>query len=174
MKYRELAQWVWSDKIADQFSAVLKTGEEIEQEYSYATCAIDFYLTIKSPYGSGVNPDLHLWIHTIGVSMQEARSVNARVVGNQVKSATFANAMVVAFVMQRYPSLAKQFGGLTEALDDEKELAHDDEDALPVGRDPNIWLGFIKQQGNNIPFAIQESLAILELLNEFFNTEHEF
>lgn len=32
MGYRDLAQWIWSDKIATQFSAVLKTGEELENE----------------------------------------------------------------------------------------------------------------------------------------------
>lgn len=216
MGYKDLAQWIWSDKIANQFSAVLKTGEELENEYSYATCAIDFYLTVKSPYGNGVNPDLYLWIHTIGVSMQEQRSINARVVGNPDRSAAFANAMVVAFVMQPTmanilimrdniwrrslffsgrpqgfqddvkrelsqffsqfgtvvniniftPHLAKQFGGLTEEMmDDEEEIAEDEDNALPIGRDPNVWLGFIKQQGNNVPLAIQISLAKIWILN---------
>lgn len=59
--------------------------------------------------------------------MQEPRSINARVVGNPDKSATFANAMVVSYVMQRNPNLSKQFGGLTEALDDDEEIALGDE-----------------------------------------------
>lgn len=141
------------------------TGEEIEQEYSYATCAIDFFLTVKSPYGNGVNPDLHWWIHTIGVSMQEPRSLIARVVGNPDKSATLANAMVVAYVMQRNPNLGKQFDRLTEAIDDDDEIALGPDNDLPKGRDPNIWLGYIKQQGNNIPRVIQESLARIWVQN---------
>lgn len=31
LKYRELAQWIWSDKISNQFSAVLKTGRKLNK-----------------------------------------------------------------------------------------------------------------------------------------------
>lgn len=93
--------------------------------------------------------------------LSRPRSVNARVVGNPDKSATFANAMVVANVIQRNPNLGKQIGRLTDALDENDEIASGAENDLPTGRDPNTWLDNIKQQGNNdpIPMVIQESLA---------------
>lgn len=39
--------------------------------------------------------------------------------------------MVVSYVMQKNPNLAKQFGGLAEAMDEDEEIALGKENDLP-------------------------------------------
>lgn len=69
LRFDAFARWIWTRAVADQFCRVIRGGEEVDNVRSYAMYFMDLGLSPKSPYSASVIPDLHMFCHTIRVSM---------------------------------------------------------------------------------------------------------
>lgn len=80
--FTEVAAWMWSKNLNDDFKRVRHQGEEVDKPDSYTPYLRDLRLSPKSPYSTKSNPHLHFWIHIIGVCLGSTRSQNSRIVGD--------------------------------------------------------------------------------------------
>ncbi|EAT40777.1 AAEL007520-PA [Aedes aegypti] len=153
MTIGDFALWIWTKPVASQYDQVTDGGEEMDQPRSYALYFRDLGLSDKSPYSAPSNADLHLFLHTLGVTEDSERSVRARQVGTPLKNAIIANAMVVAYVYGRYNTFQKEYSHDGEPIEEIPfEAAEEiDEHQMPDSKDPDAWLGWLQQQNGIIP-----------------------
>lgn len=155
LSFTEFAPWIWNRSAAVQFARVVRGGEEMDNSRSCAMYFRDFFLSEKSPYSTQLNPDLHLFYHTIGVSGSVLRCSHARFVGNPEVNAIIANAQIVHFVFGELPKFGMHFteGGIPiEAPEDLVEVLPD---AMPNVPDAAAWLGYLQERHNRIPRMIK-------------------
>lgn len=153
MTIGDFALWIWTKPVAAQYGQVTVGGEEMDQPRSYALYFRDLGLSDKSPYSAPSNADLHLFLHTLGVTEDSERSVRARQVGTPLKNAIIANAMVVAYVYGRFNTFQKEHSYDGEPIEDAGPGAADEveEHRMPESKDPDAWLGWLQQQNGIIP-----------------------
>lgn len=157
MTIGNFAMWIWTKPVAAQYDQVTVGGEEMDQPRSYALYFRDLGLSDKSPYSAPSNADLHLFLHTLGVTEDSERSVRARQVGTPLKNAIIANAMIISYVYGRFNTFQKEYsydGEPTEQVpDDEAEAIG--EHQMPNVKDPDAWLGWLQQRNGIIPPVIK-------------------
>lgn len=166
MSIGDFALWIWTKPVAEQYDQVTIGGEEMDQPRSYALYFRDLGLSDKSPYSAQANADLHLFLHTLGVTEDAERSVRARQVGTPLKNAITANAMVIAYVYGRFNTFQKEYshdGVPVEDLPLDTTVEVDDTQ-IPESKDPDLWLGWLQQQNGVIPPSIKKQ-AYLHWLN---------
>lgn len=169
MTIGDFALWIWTKPVAAQYDQVTVGGEEMDQPRSYALYFRDLGLSDKSPYSAPSNADLHLFLHTLGVTEDSERSVRARQVGTPLKNAIIANAMVVAYVYGRFNTFQKEYSHDGEPIED---IAFDaaeeiEEHQMPESKDPNAWLGWLQQQNGIIPPFIKRQSYMPNLYYTF-------
>lgn len=161
MTIGEFALWIWTKPVAIQYDQVTLGDEEMDQPRSYALYFRDLGLSDKSPYSAPTNADLHLFLHTLGVTEDAERSVRARQVGTPLKNAIIANAMVLAYVYGRYNTFQQEYSvtGEPQALHRHED---NDEDyvgeGMPNNKDPEAWLGWLQQVDGVIPKKNQKTI----------------
>ncbi|EAT42231.1 AAEL006217-PA [Aedes aegypti] len=157
MTIGNFAMWIWTKPVAAQYDQVTVGGEEMDQPRSYALYFRDLGLSDKSPYSAPSNADLHLFLHTLGVTEDSERSVRARQVGTPLKNAIIANAMVISYVYGRFNTFQKEYSYDGEpaghAPDDEADAIG--EHQMPNIKDPDAWLGWLQQRNGIIPSIIK-------------------
>lgn len=143
--------------MATQYDQVTVNGEEMDQPRSYALYFRDLGLFDKSLYSAPSNSDLHLFLHTLGVTEDSERSVRARQVGTPLKNAIISNAMVVAYVYGRYNTFQKEFSHDGRPVEAPAIEAEDEfeEAGMPGTKDPDAWLGWLQQNNGVIPAGIK-------------------
>lgn len=180
----DLAQWIWSEDIANDLERILKRDEEIDQRYSvYTPYLSSMRLTNKSPYSATINCSLHLFVHSIGCANSRTRSVNARLVGESNVSDVLANAAMLNYVRGSRNALQPQFyrgqaSGLAatrpEATPGVHEVGAADEngdlvseasvDLLavdePAENHPHLWWKYLCDLEGKIPKLIMNRLYV--------------
>ncbi|EAT38605.1 AAEL009525-PA [Aedes aegypti] len=105
----EFSKWIWTASLADDIERILRPGEEIDQRDSYTPYVASMRLCTKSPYSATANPNLHIFVHSIGCANLRVRSINARMVGDVNLADTIANAAVVNYVRGSRYNLQPEF-----------------------------------------------------------------
>lgn len=153
MTFPELAQWIWTSTCAKQYYRVLLRGQEVEEPRSYAMYFMELGLSAKSPYLAVLNKDLHLFVHTVGVSLGARRLINARIIGTPDLTNLLINALISSAVVQAVAAFTKQYNTapppsapaeLPEGIDEIMvELGVVGE--RPQNRNETEWLEYIMQ-----------------------------
>ena len=164
LKMVGIARWLWTSELADDFMTIIKAGEEIDKVDSYMPYFMEMNLANKSPYSAIINPDLHMFIHTIGVCFLQARSVNSRMPAGANLASVKANAIIVGYVLSTKIGLAPQFdfhqGEVSEPMTalDESLL---DRDSLqePTTADPLQWHAYYWDMGGELPTHMIQAMA---------------
>lgn len=94
----EFSQWVWTASIADDLERILRPREEIDSSSSYTPYVASMRLCSKSPYSASANPNLHVFVHSIGCANLRIRSINSRMVGDVNLADIVANAAILNYV----------------------------------------------------------------------------
>lgn len=146
--FPEIASWIWTKSLADEFSRLLKDNEEIDEIHSYMPYFMDLGLSDKSPYTSTYNPNVHYWVHVVGCCLSLDRSRNART----VKNAIIRERLLI--------SHGAVFGyALTVALpEDEAAAQRDDNVNPPKNSNGAEWLAWYKGQNQILPDSIRAKL----------------
>lgn len=162
LTYQEIGQWAWTKRLGDQICRIFKSGEEIDNEFSYTMYMIEMGLSMRSPYSTTINPELHLWIHIIGCGFKEERSKNARIAGVPEKQSVLASAQIIIFVLGRFATFEKQFDAdkTFKIPDMTKEVKLTNDEEMPKSKDADEWLGYIKESNGMVPLQIQKFVAI--------------
>lgn len=155
----EFALWIWTKPVAAQYDQVTVGIEEMDQPRSYALYFRDLGLSDKSSYSAPSNADLHLFLHTLGMTEDAERSVRAKHVGTPLKNAIIANAMVIAYVYGQYNTFQKEFS--TDGIQANPPAPADDEDrfeteGMPDNKDPEAWLGWLQELNGVVPKKIKK------------------
>lgn len=155
----QVAAWLWSKGLGENFKALIKAGEEVDQIDSYMPYLTDLSLSPKSPYSAAVNPHIHFWVHIIGICLGVARSQNARVVGTINVAGLAAMGMVCGYAYRQRTEAVQQFtetGIPAAGPEDDDDIMVDDEDeqvALPESLDGEDW--FVWYQDANFELRPQ-------------------
>lgn len=99
-----------------EMKRILNKDEEINVEHSYLPYLSDLRLCDRSPYSSAVNKYLHTWIHLIGATMGEQRSVNACTYRDGNIDVLIKNAVIVAYVHKNKTVLDNKETSLKQQL----------------------------------------------------------
>lgn len=105
----EFAQWVWTASIADDLERILHPLQEINTSSSYTPYIASMRLCSKSPYSASDNPNLHVFVHSIGCANLRVRSINSRMVGDVNLADTVANAAILNYVRGSRYNLQPEF-----------------------------------------------------------------
>nr|BBQ04823.1 nucleoprotein [Culex pseudovishnui rhabdo-like virus] len=157
LDFIDFAPWIWTNRCAEQYVRVTKSGEEMDNPRSYAMYFMDLGLSSKSPYSASVNPDLHFFYHVIGTCSGIQRSRNARFVGQPEVNNILLNALVLHYVMGTFATINEQFSatGVPVQEEDDQQV----EAGLPQGKDPALWLGCMIQRRGRIPVHMRRRAA---------------
>lgn len=154
----DLSEWIWTSRLADQYAQVVKVGEEVDNPRSYFMYFMELGLSEKSPYSTTVNKDLHLFYHTVGVSIGLERSRNSRFLPGAEVLNVISNAVVLNYVLGTYSQFGEQFSATGEPIDIEHEGMEDsvlEGSRTPDNANPAEWLGYIQSCGGKIPSFIK-------------------
>jgi Rhabdovirus nucleocapsid protein len=183
LRFNQITQSMYTEKMADELYQLTARNEEMERPDSYAHYVMAWGLTSKSPYSTSHNPNLHLWLHTVGVLMGKERSRNARMVPGANERYCVHNAIMTARMIKATVGMAPFFddrdadGVVTNDIEintegyDDFEDDEDDERGQcppePKDRNPKLWLKWLFEcpSAPNVPTyllnAAYEQLAIL-------------
>lgn len=159
----EMARWIWTPLLADELVQLNRPGNEITEYHSYMPYFMPLCLGDKSPYSAVANPNFHLWLHIVCITLGSKRSKNARMVGMPNFGNTRLNACVLAYAVGTIMNIEQQFN------EDGDEDA-DDEDQQNIGigdgTDPNVMeVDAIVEMARNMTIAEPNSLDGDEWLN---------
>ncbi|APG78711.1 putative nucleoprotein [Hubei dimarhabdovirus virus 3] len=95
--------WIWVQSAADEYAKMMRSGQEINNLYSYAPYLMTLGKAVKSPYSATVNSNLFTFIHVIGASLGLPRSINSRQLDHINLNELIINAQFYVFAAQRAP-----------------------------------------------------------------------
>lgn len=93
-------RFIYSDKIGKEVDQLIKTGEEVEDRFSYTPYLVKMGCIQSSPYSSNNNQYFSCWVHAIGCMMGNSRSCNAKKLDKVSPLTIFHHAAVVAYYMK--------------------------------------------------------------------------
>ncbi|AJR28411.1 nucleoprotein [Chaco virus] len=145
----ELLRWIWERPVAEQLVRICEPGQEDDKDDSYFPYGHDMCFVPISPYSASANPELFVWIHTIGTLLNKTRSKNARMMEDIPTSAILRNALIMAYAVSQYSSMIGQF---TESGNTEESRVPDGQSGtIPKTVRGDVWLKWIKAQKGTIP-----------------------
>ncbi|XP_065309704.1 uncharacterized protein [Dermacentor albipictus] len=150
----EWAQWIWTEEQLDQLKFFTEVEEFIAIEKSYFPYLRLLGVLSKSPLAVTVAPDLHAFIHSVGILRMQQRSLKARIFGCVKEALVFMNARIFALAL----SMRSRQSALneTEAEDCPRRLETAEELRATVGYsgagpptsfDANEWFTWVKTWG---------------------------
>jgi len=161
LKGPEIQSWILSDPIADDYERIMKDGEELNVETSYAPYLSDMGLSVRSPYSATACPSLHTWCHMVGVYLGSVRSQNAKSPGDTAKFVIRANAALMGYALRKNtnikpayvdqkPGEAKEKKELTLNTLEVTDLTPKD----PPSNDGKAWYDYFDSNGRVLPEKI--------------------
>lgn len=157
MDFVDLCEWIWTTTCARQYDRVLEEGQEMDQSRSYSMYFMELGLSTKSPYSAILNKDLHLFVHTVGVSLGMTRSKNARLVGAPDLTSPLTNAIIMSGVLVSLAGFEKQYSSVPPKPEDTVAQGEDEGgDVVTAGEPPQSrngteWLEYIEINGGKAP-----------------------
>lgn len=97
----EFFQWVFVKRAAVEVDAILREGQELFDEQSYAPYLTDLGLCRRSPYSADANPLIHYFCNATAALMGSWRSQKSRITSDVDLSAVTLNAMLFAYAKTR-------------------------------------------------------------------------
>lgn len=151
----ELALWLFTTETSKSYRALMKPGEELGEENSYAPYFMELGLARKSPYSAATNPDLHFMIHCIGSFVGITRSKNAKIVGVPNMTTNISNALIISYAFNKIGKLRYQGSSPIHLTATVAKVNAREEDILkkvPTTLSLESWLTWL----NDIHFIIPE------------------
>ncbi|XP_050037413.1 uncharacterized protein [Dermacentor andersoni] len=131
LQVHEWVEWVWTRELIDQLKFYTEVDEFAAIEKSYFPYLKLLGVVTNSPLAVAVAPDLHAFIHSVGILRMQQRSLKARIVGCVNEALVFMNARIFALALSmrsRQLALDK-----TEAEDRPRRLETAEELRATVG-----------------------------------------
>lgn len=136
---------MFSDKAGDEYAAVMKEGNELDNELSYMPYLSDMGLCQRSPYSASANPILHLTIHMTCAYLGSVRSQRSRIPGESGMMLAQVNAALMAYAFRTKSKLRLQYSHKPKkerAIRPRKDTSLTEENPLPTGLDECDWINW--------------------------------
>lgn len=145
----EFALWIWSKALKLEFLRLNKTDEEIGEKYSYMPYMMDLGLSGSSPFSASMNPNMHYFIHVIGVTCGLERSKNARKVGEPMSAALHIYGGLLGYALNKRVNAKPQFQVRNAVAFVDEDDEDDDMAAnpMPPGLNGYEWLVWLSGNG---------------------------
>lgn len=116
-------RFIYADAVGKEVTQLIKSGEEVENRFSYTPYLVKMNCIQSSPYSSNNNQHFSCWVHTIGCMMGNSRSCNAKKLDKVSPLTLFHHAAVVAYYMKDGAQPSTQF---TRMHADDKYIKRND------------------------------------------------
>ena len=161
------AEWMFARRLAVEYVRITAGGQEIDKMDSYAPYMSVFNLTPRSPYSISINPNIHIYIHTVGSILGNERCKNARVVGAVNEVMVVGTAIIFGYAYTKLLQMAMQFNSTgrwdevppeNQAIDLDGEPDAEAEAARgePQELDAELWLNWLNERGGAKPAYMME------------------
>ncbi|AJR28583.1 nucleoprotein [Sripur virus] len=147
----ELLSWVWLEKIGHQIVAILKSGEECEDEYSYFPYQSCFCLTSCSAYSVTQNQELYLWIQATGCLLLNNRSLNAIKSGDVNPYDVAKLSTLLGYACSKSFCFKEVFTEKKDGTPDPSMVLVKQLGSQPTSKNGKAWLKFFLQRGKLLP-----------------------
>lgn len=165
MNLPQLSMWVFNEQVGRQMWAVCRNDQECDNSRSYMMYFVDLKLSDKSPFSAASNPHLHMFYHTIGVTLNQERSRNARLVGTMDFSTVTFNGGLVGYAYSKCGQLTPYAGvdgqNETDELNQEEESEGVTLVSEPQTRNPILWRIYIMKRHGIPPKNILEFATLI-------------
>ena len=145
----ELIKWMFSTAVTYEMEFIMDSPDELGKDDSYTPYLNCFALCEKSYYSATTCPNIHLWVHIIGVTLQGKRSKDARMLEASGRSEVPRAAMLVAYAFQDIAPLIPGFyntgleeNEINEMLKEPMINSADDDSNEPQDRIPLAWFSW--------------------------------
>ncbi|XP_075553965.1 uncharacterized protein LOC142586981 [Dermacentor variabilis] len=99
LQLHEWVEWAWTRELIDQLKFFTEVDEFVAIEKSYFPYLRLLGILFKSPLAVTVAPEIHAFIHSVGILRMQQRSMNARFLGFVKEELVLMNARIFALAL---------------------------------------------------------------------------